>query len=87
MCTLLETRIVNAELLTDAITDFTSQSLTCIVETSQSVQNGLFNTSWFVSFETESHSPLGKTLRILSVKAIALVVTYKPKTIQCTRCF
>jgi hypothetical protein len=85
--TLIESQTVDSELLTDAITEATGQPPVRIVQTTQSVQNSLPNTCWFVSFDSESHTPLDKTLRILGVRAIALPIIYKPKIIQCTRCF
>lgn len=85
--TLAESRTVDSELLTDAITEATGQVPVRIVQTTQSIQNSLPNTCWFVGFESESHTPLDKTLRILGVRAIALPIIYKPKIIQCTRCF
>lgn len=85
--TLLETRIVDAKLLTDEIADSTGEPPARVVETAQSVQDGLFNTSWFVSFVSESHVALNKNLRILGVRAVARLVTFKPKISQCTKCF
>jgi hypothetical protein len=78
---------VGTDYLTRSILDITGQTPIRTVETSQSIQNGLYNTSWFTSFETESHTPLPKTLRILGVVVTASTITFKPKTIQCTRCF
>jgi hypothetical protein len=85
--TLSETITVNAKLLTGEIVDATGEAPVRVVETAQSAQSSLFNTSWFMSFETESHTLLHKTLRILGVRAIAIPVTFKTKISQCTRCF
>jgi hypothetical protein len=79
--------IIGADYLARSISEITGQTPIRTAETSQSIQSGLYNTSWFVNFETESHTPIPKTLRVLGVVATASLVTFKPKTIQCTRCF
>jgi hypothetical protein len=78
---------VDITLLTNEIIDSTSETPVRVTETAQSIQNNLFNTSWFVSFTIESHVTLNKTLRIVGIRAIAIPVTFKSKISQCTRCF
>jgi hypothetical protein len=78
---------VQENTLAESIIDITGQKPVQVVETAQSKENGLYNTSWFVSFNTESHIILPKTLRILGIVATATSIVYKPKTIQCQRCF
>lgn len=73
--------------LRTSITDSINQTPTQVVETAQSAQSHLPSTSWFVSFRTESHTPLPKTLRILGVSVTASIMLYKPKTVQCSRCY
>jgi hypothetical protein len=78
---------VTGSTLRAAVADSVSQTPTQAVETAQSAQSYSPSTSWFVSFKAESHTPLPKTLRILGVSVIASVMLYKPKTIQCSRCY
>lgn len=75
------------EQLTVAIAEATGQSPVRAIQTTQSSQDSRPNTCWFVSFKSESHHPLDKTLRILGVRAAALLVVRKPRISQCTRCF
>ena len=59
---LLESHTIDTKLLTDEITDSAGKTPVHAIETAQSIRNGLFNISWFVSFEAESHILLHKTL-------------------------
>lgn len=78
---------VCADGITNAIFEITSQKPIRTVETAQSIHNGLYNTSWFISFESLTHTLIPRTLRMFGVAATASVATFKPKTIQCTKCF
>ena len=78
---------VRADGITSAIFEITGQKPIRTIETLQSVQNGLYNTSWFISFESLTHTLIPRTLRMFGVAATASVATFKPKTIQCTKCF
>jgi hypothetical protein len=79
--------VISADYLTKSIAEATGQTPIRTTETSQSIQSNLYNTSWFVNFNSEPHTPIPRTLRILGVTATASLVSFKPKTIQCTRCF
>jgi hypothetical protein len=78
---------VTDRILGEAIHDVTGQSLVRAVETKRSAERGLYNTSWSVNFLTDSHQPLPRSLRILGITVNPHLVTFKPKTIQCTNCF
>lgn len=78
---------ITANDLSEAIRDCTGQQPTRTAEASFSAQKGLFNTSWFVFFESANHTLLPKTLRIFSSTVPATLVKNKPKIVQCTRCF
>lgn len=78
---------VQSETLAELVLHATGQNATQIIETSQSKEQNLSNSSWFASFDTEAHIPLPRTLRILGVVAVSTAIQYKPKTIQCSRCY
>ena len=83
--------IINSEvmdiILFESICDVTSQTPLRAVESQQSTHNGLYSTSWFVSFGPEGHSSLPRTLWMLGTTVHSHYITPKPKTIQCTKCF
>jgi hypothetical protein len=80
--------LIAQEHLIRAISEATGQHPVRAVQTTQSSQDSRRpNACWFVSFKSESHSPLDKSLRILGVRAVALLVVRKPRITQCTRCF
>ena len=79
--------IVTDGILFESIRDATGQTPIRAVETKRSTESNLFNTSWSVNFLTDSHQPIPRTLRILGTTTNPHLVVYKPKTIQCTRCF
>ena len=74
-------------ILFESICDATGQTPIRAVETKRSTEANLFNTSWSVNFLTDSHQLIPRTLRILGTTTNPRLVTYKPKTVQCTRCF
>jgi hypothetical protein len=78
---------VTDQILTEAIQYATKQSITKALETKDSTESGSFHTTWLVSFDTTTHQPLSRTLRILGTSVYSAVLVYKPKTIQCTKCF
>lgn len=78
---------VTDAILAEAIRTTANQSLARAVETKDSAQKNLYNTSWIASFPTESHSPLPRNLRILGATVTVAVIKTKPKTVQCTRCY
>lgn len=79
---------VSKDILYEAIKDSTTLDLIQAVESRMSIDSGLHNTTWFISFKTENHtSTLPKTLRILGTTVYSTLIVSKPKTIQCTRCF
>lgn len=78
---------VTSRILSEAICSDTRQEPVRAIETVQSTSSGLFNTSWFVSFKTSTHSPIPKVLRILGTTVSAHPMVPKPKVIQCTRCY
>ena len=79
--------IVTDGILFESIRDATGQTPIRAVETKRSTETNLFNTSWSVNFLTDSHQPIPRILRILGTTTNPHLVVYKPKTIQCTRCF
>jgi hypothetical protein len=79
--------LVTDHILSEAIRDETNQHPTRIGQSLHSIQSGLFNTTWFVNFETSNHKLLPKILRILGTSVTAHRVITKAKTIQCTKCF
>jgi hypothetical protein len=80
-------RAVDSTILFQEIKEATQQAPVQIVQTTQSTQNNLPNSCWLASFESESHTRLDKTLRILGTRAIAIPIVRKPKIIQCIRCY
>ena len=78
---------VTDAILAEAIRTTANQSLARAVETKDSAQKNLYNTSWIASFPTEGHSPLPRNLRILGAAVTVAVIKTKPKTVQCTRCY
>lgn len=78
---------VTEEILSRTTYDLIRQRPTRITETNESVQDNLFNTSWLMSFNTETHQPLPRTLRILGASVNVSWVKPRHKTIQCTKCY
>jgi len=78
---------VTGQILAETVQEATSQPVTKAVETKDSIQKNLYNSSWIVSFPTEGHTPLTRSLRILGTTITAAIIKTKLKTIQCTRCF
>ena len=78
---------VTNSILADAIRELTGQPSTQAVEAKESIESGLFHTSWIVSFLSANHSPLPRTLRILGATATSSVFKPKPKTVQCSKCY
>ena len=83
----VENNTITGQYLCEALLDSIKQAPIRAVETRKSAEDGLFNTSWLVSFETKTHQPLPKNLRILGSTAVSSVIISTPKVIQCTRCF
>jgi hypothetical protein len=78
---------VTGQILAETVREATNQPVTRAVETKDSIQKNFYNSSWIVSFPTEGHTPLTRSLRILGATITAAVIKTKPKTTQCTRCF
>jgi hypothetical protein len=78
---------VTDAILAEAIRIIANQSLARAVETKDSAQKNLYNTSWIASFPTEGHSPLPRNLRILGAAVIVAVIKTKQKTVQYIRCY
>src|SRR5438045_4953727 len=74
-------------ILFESICNVTSQTPLRAVESQQSTHNGLYSTSWFVSFGPEGHSSLPRTLQMLGTTVHSHYITPKPKTISCTKSF
>ena len=85
--TQVQNTIVTDHILSEAVHDETGQQSIKIVQSSQSVNSGLFSMNWFVSFETSNHKTIPKVLRILGTTVTTHLLKYKPKTIQCVKCF
>ena len=78
---------VTEEILSRSTYELIRQLPTRAAETNESVQNNYFNTSWILSFNTKTHQPLPRTLRILGPSVNVSLVKLRHKTIQCTKCY
>jgi hypothetical protein len=78
---------VTGPILAESIHEITNQTLIRAVETKDSIQKNLYNTSWIASFPTEAHCPLPRSLRILGTTVTSAIIKIKPKTVQCTKCY
>jgi hypothetical protein len=78
---------VTVPVMAESIQEATGQQLVRAAETRASSEAALHNTTWLVCFNTQGHSPLPRTLRILGTAVTASAFVSRPKTIQCTRCY
>jgi hypothetical protein len=78
---------VTADILSEAVRDYTGKQSVKATETRKSLEEGLFSTAWVVSFGTEGHQPLPQSLRILGTTVRVHLLKNRTRVLQCTKCY